>query len=1060
MPPIPDENKERGWLPAFKHTSVVILPVFLLVIGIITAVLWSEIRTHRIVARQNENARVVVGKQLIQNTLRPVVKDLDFLARLVAASGILFADTSSQRTVKTRLEEALGDLSAAHGYYDQIRVIDATGMERVRVNYNDGHPEAVADADLQMKADRYYFQETMRRAPGDVYFSPLDLNIEHGRIQLPLKPMIRLATPIANNGTGNAGILILNFNANVLLDNFSGSNPEGAAPLMLLNADGYWLKGMSRKDEFGFMFADGKKLTFGERYPDVWQAIQTRKTGQIKTARGIFMFATVFPLEFFPDAIACTGCKKTMNAKALRWIIVAHHPIDHIEAFESRLVFKAFLASLVAVLVLLLVSVRLLSTDIHRRRADRELRRAKQNLEMTVASRTSELAQSNAALRSQIDVRKRIEQALGDSEVKYRAMMEAMDDFAFICGADHKIEYINPAMAHRYGDAVVGKACYRALFNRDAACQDCPQGTVQNGSANKCQDVQSIDDRYYHVSHNPIHHPDGSISVLTIYRDISDLRAAQTAKLESERQFRTLVETMHEGVFIIDADDRFTFVNEQFSVMLGYRPDEIVGRTVTDCLVSENEDGLKRAIDHFAAGGIAPYELAWVHHRGDTVLTHISPCALSAGDGTDGGSFAVVTDITEIKRAEREKRELENKLRQAQKMEAIGVLAGGIAHDFNNILMPIMGFTELINASLADNDKVRKYIQPIMEASHRAKELVCQILSFSRQSGDTLKPTMIGPLVSEPLKLLKASIPSNIEIKRRITAKNAMIMANPVQIHQVVMNLCTNAYQAMEKTGGSLSVSLEKTEYAPTEGKAGDPGPRPCVRLSVADTGPGIPAEFLPRIFEPYFTTKDNDNGTGLGLSLVHSIVTACGGEIRVESQVGEGTTFNVYFPLVVRAEEGGEKDVAADLVGGTEHILLVDDEAPIVKLEKSILERLGYTVTTKLSSLEALETFESDPNAFDLVITDLTMPGFTGLALAERLTSIRPGLPIIMLTGFSENLKGPEVAAAGIRRVIMKPALTKDLAEAIRQAIDGGGGDDRVYDGDSTSDDVHFSIA
>jgi CheY-like chemotaxis protein len=267
------------------------------------------------------------------------------------------------------------------------------------------------------------------------------------------------------------------------------------------------------------------------------------------------------------------------------------------------------------------------------------------------------------------------------------------------------------------------------------------------------------------------------------------------------------------------------------------------------------------------------------------------------------------------------------------------------------------------------------------------------------------------------------------------------------------VNLCTNAYQAM-RSGGILMISLNEIRIdglQPAASKSLPPGR--YVRLSVTDTGHGMDHATLSRIFEPYFTTKAKGKGTGLGLSMVHGIVTACGGEIRVDSRPGEGTTFQVYLPVIVPAEDGKKKNSSAELVGGTERILLVDDEAPIVQLEKRLLERLGYTVMTKMNSLDALEAFRGDPDAFDLVITDLTMPNLTGLALAEKLVTLRPDIPVIMLTGFSEHLKGKKIRAAGIRRIILKPALTKDLSEAIRQVLDG---DDTVQ----TDSDVPDSMA
>ena len=386
-----------------------------------------------------------------------------------------------------------------------------------------------------------------------------------------------------------------------------------------------------------------------------------------------------------------------------------------------------------------------------------------------------------------------------------------------------------------------------------------------------------------------------------------------------------------------------------------------------------------------------------------------------------------------------EKMKLETQLRQAQKMEAIGTLAGGIAHDFNNILFPVIGYAEmsLMNDMPEDSD-VRRYLNEIIKGATRAKDLVQQILTFSRQQEQELKPLKVQFVIKEALKLLRSSIPTIIEIHQNIEKDCGLVMADYTQIHQVVMNLCTNAYHAMEEKGGILEVNLIKIELGVNDiPDKTDLKPGWYVRLSVSDTGCGVKNEIAERIFDPYFTTKEKGKGTGLGLSVVHGIVKGYGGEIKVHSEPGKGSIFEVYLPLVDTGKKEEEILIPKEIQGGSERILLIDDEEVIVTLSKQMLERLGYHVTAHTNSLEALETFQANPNKFDIVITDMTMPNMTGDRLAQELLNIRSDISIILCTGFSEKISKEKADALGIRALLLKPVAMRNLANTIRQVLD-----------------------
>jgi PAS domain S-box-containing protein len=391
--------------------------------------------------------------------------------------------------------------------------------------------------------------------------------------------------------------------------------------------------------------------------------------------------------------------------------------------------------------------------------------------------------------------------------------------------------------------------------------------------------------------------------------------------------------------------------------------------------------------------------------------------------------LAVERDVTHEVR-------LQQHVRQTRKMEALGTLAGGIAHDFNNILNPIFINTEQALMDVPEGSSMHKSLQLVLEAAERGKNLVKQIIAFSRQKEQERKPLKAEPLIKETLKFLRASLPKTVEIRQNLQKETGFILADPTQIHQIVMNLCSNAAYAMRENGGILEVNLAEVDVdLGMIQRHPDLKPGPYQRLTVTDTGEGMTREVMERVFDPFFTTKKPGEGTGMGLSVVHGIVTQCKGAISCYSEPGRGSTFNVFFPRV-NAEESSQEAFPMHLETGKERVLLVDDEKAQVRSIKNVLERLGYTVVAKTDSLEALDLFREDPRAFDLVITDQTMPRMTGIRLAEALLLIRPDMPIILCTGFSETVDADGANALGIRQFLMKPFSIAEISETVRKAL------------------------
>jgi len=398
------------------------------------------------------------------------------------------------------------------------------------------------------------------------------------------------------------------------------------------------------------------------------------------------------------------------------------------------------------------------------------------------------------------------------------------------------------------------------------------------------------------------------------------------------------------------------------------------------------------------------------------------------------GMVHIVRDITEKVETEERQRQLQIQLVQAQKMEAIGTLAAGIAHDFNNILSAIMGYTELAAFELPHENKAQRQLKEVLKGGQRAKELVNQILTFSRQSEHKKQTVEMGPVIKEALKLLRSTLPSTIEIRTDIDTTGT-ILGDPTRVHQIVVNLCANAFHAMHQEGGILHVMLRDIANV-SEPLIPDLSPGHYVGLSISDTGPGISSEIVNRIFDPYFTTKKQGEGTGLGLAVVHGIVKSQGGTITVRSKPGKGTRFDVFLPRIDESIDAEQKK-PEPIPGGKERILLVDDEEVLAAMGQEMLERLGYEVIARTSSIEALETFRADPQNIDLVITDMTMPLMTGDMLAKELMKTRSDIPIILCTGFSETMTEEKAMAIGIREYLMKPLIMSELAKTIRRILD-----------------------
>jgi len=516
----------------------------------------------------------------------------------------------------------------------------------------------------------------------------------------------------------------------------------------------------------------------------------------------------------------------------------------------------------------------------------------------------------------------------------------------------------------------------------------------------------------------------------------SEVRRAEKALQDSEEKYRSLANQLPVGIYRTSEQGQILYANPALAAMLGYDSvEELREVKVQDTLV-EPQQRQRYLVNWKKNKGIMTVETNLLTKDGSEIWVRDYGKAVSDDNGEILYIDGIIEDITAQNQITEERKKLEEQLRQAQKMEAIGNLAGGIAHDFNNILGVIIGYSEMTMENIDKSDPNRSNMEKVMVACQRAREMVKHILAFSRKTGKERKSVYLSEIVNESLKLLRSALPSTIEIRKHFPGQSGSILANWTEIHQVIMNLCTNAAHAMRDKGGILNIQLREIKLDPQSVFLKGLQPGTYQQLTISDTGHGMTPEIMNRIFDPYFTTKTKSEGTGMGLAVAHGIIKSHGGEITVYSELGKGTTFHIYLP-VTEIKKISEAEEIEEVQGGDENILFVDDEETLVGLARQMLQSLGYTMETRTSSIEALEAFRNHPDRFALVITDQTMPNMTGLQLSIRLREIRPDIPIILCTGFSENANEEVVKTHQINAFIMKPLLKKDIARLIRRVLD-----------------------
>lgn len=886
-----------------RRLLALLVPAAIVLGGIMAFLYLRETNSMRKVLRLKETNHLHTQQKVISSYFQAIATDVLALSKHYELRMML--DSNETRYRKSLAKEFLW-FSRIKRIYDQIRFLDERGMEALRVNFNDGTPSTVPTQELQTKGERYYFKDAFQLAMGEIFVSQFDLNIEHGKVELPLKPMIRFGTPVFDSRGKKRGIVVLNYLGSDLLHTLEMLSVNGLGQVLLLNAEGYFLSGPNPDDEWGFMYESKKDRTFAGAFPEAWHEISRAESGQFLNADGMYTFTTIRPLT--ETQISSSGSREPftpsdvlLESKDYYWKLVSHVSPGLLYGWSGALL--AGILKIYAVMIVLLAigSGSVAYASVRRKLAEEEVKKHRDHLEELVEQRTVELTRTSEQVQ--------------ESEEKYRDLYDNAPDMFF---------------------------------------------SVDSKTAN-----------------------------------------------------------------IIEC-------NQTLTNALGYTKEEIIGRLIFDVYTPDSAEHAKANVFpvFVKTGTIIGEELQLQRKDGSKIDVSLNVTAVRDEEGNILYSRSVLRDITMQKK-------LELQLQQSQKMEAIGTLAGGIAHDFNNILTAIMGYTEIAGIAIPKENEVHQTLGQVLKAGHRAKDLVQQILGFARQSKEEKKPIKVGLIAKEVLKLVRASLPSTIEIRHEITARSDTIMADPIQIHQVLMNLCTNAHYAMGQKGGVLEVSLSDVDLDSTNASQyPDLEPGSYVKLTVSDTGSGMDQGTLERIFDPYFTTKEKEVGTGMGLAVAHGIIKNHRGAITVQSEPGKGSTFQALLPLVEMEFEPQVEALDAYPLGN-ERILFVDDEEPIMDLGKRMLGHLGYDVVALTSSMEALAVFREKPKQFDLVITDQTMPGLTGKMLTEEVMRIRPDIPVILCTGFSEQISPEKAKALGIRGFLFKPLIISDLANAIRRVLD-----------------------
>jgi two-component system, cell cycle sensor histidine kinase and response regulator CckA len=649
-------------------------------------------------------------------------------------------------------------------------------------------------------------------------------------------------------------------------------------------------------------------------------------------------------------------------------------------------------------------------------------------------------------------------------------LIDVMDIAMWQLDLDYRVVGFNKKAKEIYGEHALGDFCYHAAAKRDTVCDICPARMVYNGqesgrSEHKRTDISGKEIYIDHIA-TPIKDMDGNVTgTLVLIIDITrfkmqekellkhrnnleemivartkDLNKSQARYRElyekssrAEKLYRSLLNSSADAIVIYNLEGEVQYLSPSFNEIFGWGLDELKGKRIPFVPESEQESSITEIRRILATGEpTRNFQTRRSTKDGRLLDIYLSASKYDDIDGNPAGILVILKDVTDSKA-------MEIQLQRVQKMDALGTLAGGIAHDFNNILAAVMGLIELEYLTAETGSRTHNRMEKALTSCRRARDLVKQILTFSSRGEQSRRPLCLGPVVEDTLQMMRATLPTTIDIQTDFEAAQSLILGDSTQINQILLNLCTNAAYSMRRLGGILGISLKEVEIDDTHAfEHPDLRPGSYLCLIVSDTGEGMDRGTRERIFEPFFTTKGPGEGTGVGLSVVHGIVKSHGGKIVVQSEAGKGSRFKVFFPRIDEQEDYLETWIETP-PAGNERILLVDDEKLVTVVASEMLSTLGYEVVCLQRSFEALELFRTQPDRFHLIITDQTMPGMTGMELAAEVLRVRQDIPIILCTGFYDDNVKEMAATFGIRKILSKPFVLQELASSIRDVLDQG---------------------
>lgn len=611
------------------------------------------------------------------------------------------------------------------------------------------------------------------------------------------------------------------------------------------------------------------------------------------------------------------------------------------------------------------------------------------------------------------------------SETEWQITFDAINAALWILDRDFHIVRANRTARQMFQlteSEMIGKHCWGIVHGTEKPIPECPIVRSKNSLQREHKELQ-IGDRWFEVTVDPVLDENGAFAkAVHIITDVTERKRTQEALRESEEKFRSMMESIKEAAYITSSDFRIKYMNPRMISRVG---SNAIGQICHKALYGRDERCKWCVLDRILEGEHVDYELADPKSKRYYAVVN-APIYEASGEISN---LSILHDITE-------RRAMQSQLHLARKMESIGTLVGGIAHDFNNILYMIMGNAELALEDVPAWNPAHDQLQEIKKAGSRAADIVNQLLNFSRKADQDLKPIDLIQVIDDALKFMRSSLPSNIIIGKHLPETETVIRADPAHIHQLVINICTNALQAMEGSGGVIDISV-RTDFLPNDFSNKHPKLKSgyYAVIEISDSGPGIDPTIIHRIFDPYFTTKAFGKGSGMGLAVVHGIAKNHGGVVTAESPPGKGAVFTIHLPML---DDKGlpESKASEEIPCGTESILFIDDEASIVNMNRQILERLGYQVDTRMNPEDALNLFQSRPQAYDLVITDMTMPQMTGVQLAERLKTLRSDIPVIICTGYSSLIDAKKASELEMDAYVMKPITKRAIATTIRSVL------------------------